>query len=147
MTKSFLRRANKKLEAELVNAKQAARAAAQHIEELEHQIMLNIRDIRLYVQCIHGMINHGSPCEYCEDRDECEINGKNIDAGCDEWMLTLWRPGEEVKDWQEQVMAGNKQTELFAEGGPEDGHQEKDGTDNPEGADVPGGQATDVEGV
>ena len=40
------------------------------------------------------MINHKSPCEYCEDRDECEINGTDITIGCDEWMLKLWRPGE-----------------------------------------------------
>ena len=119
-----------------MNAKQAARAAAQHIEELEHQIMLNIRDIRLYVQCIHGMINHGSPCEYCEDRDECEINGKNIDAGCDDWMLKLWKPGETVKNWQEQVMAGKKQVGLFAEGGPADGHQEGNGADRTAGENV-----------
>ena len=99
-----------------MNAKQSAKAAAKRISELEHQIMLNIRDIRLYVQTIHSMINHGSPCEYCEDRDECEINGKNIDTGCDDWMLKLWHPGEEVKDWQKAVLAGQKQTELFTEG-------------------------------
>ena len=67
-----------------MNAKQSLKAAAKRCEDLEHQIMLNIRDIRLYVQCIHSMINHGSPCEFCEDKDECEINGKNTDAGCDE---------------------------------------------------------------
>lgn len=129
-----------------MNAKQSLKLAAKRIEDMEHQIMLNIRDIRLYVQCIHSIINHGSPCDYCEDHDECEIAGKNVDAGCDDWMLKLWNPGEEVKDWQRMVMAG-KQTELFAEGGGADGHQENDGTDNPEGADVPGGKATDVEGV
>lgn len=109
----------------------------QRIPELEHQIMLNIRDIRLYVQCIRSMINHGSPCEYCEDHDECEIAGKDVSLGCDEWMLKLWKPDEEVKDWQAQVMAGKKQTVLFEEG-TSDGHQESDGADHPEGNAVPG---------
>lgn len=130
-----------------MNARQSLKAAARRCEDMEHQIMLNIRDIRLYVQCIHSMINHGSPCEFCEDRDECEINGKNTDAGCDEWMLKLWKPNEEVKDWQKAVLAGRKQVELFAEGGPEDGHQEIDGLDRPAGDDVPGGQDIVLDGA
>ena len=123
-----------------MNAKQSLKAAAKRCEEMEHQIMLNIRDIRLYVECIRGMINHKSPCEYCEDRDECEINGKDISMGCDDWMLKLWRTNEVVKDWQREVMAGKKQVELFAEGGPENGHQDGDGTDSSTGNNVPGGQ-------
>ena len=78
-----------------MNGRQAAKRAAERIEELEHHVRLDIRDIKLYVACIRDMINHKSPCAYCEDHDECEINGKDISIGCDEWMLKLWTPGEE----------------------------------------------------
>ena len=122
-----------------MNAKQSLKFAAKRIEDMEHQIMLNIRDIRLYVQCILSMINHGSPCEYCEDRDECEINGRDISIGCDEWMLKLWSPGEEVRDWQRAILAGKKQNELFGEAPEADGYTEDDGADHTEGTCVPGG--------
>ena len=129
-----------------MNKRQAGNIALARVPELEHQIMLNVRDIRLYVKCIHSMINHGSPCEFCEDRDECEINGKDISMGCDDWMLKLWRTNEEVKDWQQAIMAGKKQTELFAEEVPEDGYQESDGSDSPEGNTVPCGDDPVLDG-
>lgn len=77
-----------------MNGKQAARLAAKRIEELEHYIKLNVRDIKLYVQCINHMINHGSPCDYCEDNEECKAEGKDMTIGCDDWMLKLWRKDE-----------------------------------------------------
>lgn len=97
-----------------MNAKQAARAAARHIEELEHQVRLNVRDIKLYVQCIQHMIQHGSPCDYCEDRDECQADGKNVDTGCDDWMLKLWKVEEALPEQPER--------EIDIKAGEEDCH-------------------------
>jgi len=87
-----------------MNGKQAARLAAKRIEELEHYVRLNVRDIKLYVQCVQHMIQHGSPCDYCEDRDECLADGKNVDTGCDDWMLRLWRIDEELPEQPEREL-------------------------------------------
>jgi hypothetical protein len=77
-----------------MNGRQAAKAAAKKIEELEWYRDLCIRDIKLYNECISGMIQHRSPCEWCNDLDECREAGKDVTLGCDEWMIKLWRPEE-----------------------------------------------------
>lgn len=61
--------------------------AAKRIEDLEMTCLMATRDIRLYNKCIVDMINHGSPCEYCEDFKECHEAGKDTTIGCDEWIL------------------------------------------------------------
>jgi len=70
-----------------MNGRQAARAAAARIAELEYANGRYSADVREYNQCILHMISHGSPCDYCQDRDECREAGKDMTIGCDEWML------------------------------------------------------------
>lgn len=77
-----------------MNWKQAAKSAGKVIETLEETIKqnrvtmaFNKLDIQDYNKCIQHMINHGSPCEYCEDLEECKKAGKDVTIGCDEWML------------------------------------------------------------
>lgn len=70
-----------------MNARQAAKEASKRIEELERVNRLYAADVRDYNACISHMINHGSPCDYCEDRPECLSEGKNLTIGCDEWIL------------------------------------------------------------
>jgi hypothetical protein len=96
MTRSFWKRKVKDMEVELMNARQAARAAATRIEELEHYQRMATHDIRQYNKVIMHMIQHGSPCDYCNDLEECREAGKDVSIGCDMWMLRFADP-EAVK--------------------------------------------------
>lgn len=71
-----------------MNARQAARAAAKRIEELEYSGARAAADIKRYNQCIDHMIQHGSPCDFCEDLQECKEAGRDVQIGCDQWMLS-----------------------------------------------------------
>lgn len=70
-----------------MNSRQAAKAAARKIEEMTVTMAFNRADIRDYNKCILHMIKHGSPCDYCEDLVECQEAGKDVQIGCDDWML------------------------------------------------------------
>lgn len=69
-----------------MNGRQAARAAAQRIEELEHIVRLNTADIQAYNQVILGQIKGESPCGLCNDREECQREEKD-GKGCEDWLL------------------------------------------------------------
>ena len=98
-----------------MNSRQAAKAAAARIEELERIIELNKRDIQLYNKCILAMINHQSPCDYCHDHDECQESGRDLTIGCEDWLLAFGKEPA-VAQWQKDVMDG-KETGLFGAGG------------------------------
>ena len=81
-----------------MNAKQAAKLAAKKIEELEDYNRRCVRDIRAYNAVILTMIDGGSPCDLCEDREECNRETKG-GKGCMEWWLTNNLPeAEEGED-------------------------------------------------
>lgn len=71
-----------------MNKRQALKAAAQHIEELEDFNRRATADIKAYNQCIDGMIAGKSPCEWCEENrtGECENENKG-GKGCVDWWL------------------------------------------------------------
>ena len=73
-----------------MNGRQAAREAAKKNAELERTIMHDVIDIRLYNQCIIDMINHKSPCNYCNDFEECQKEGKDVSIGCEDWVLRVY---------------------------------------------------------
>ena len=72
-----------------MNGRQAAKRAAERIEELEYFNLRCTQDIKGYVACINHMIHGGSPCEFCEDMSECQLKAKDEGKGCDEWMLAF----------------------------------------------------------
>lgn len=70
-----------------MNAKQAARAAAKRIEDMELTLARATADIKRYNQCIDSMIEGGSPCDWCDDLNECQLEAKG--KGCELWLLSF----------------------------------------------------------
>ena len=71
-----------------MNKRQALKAAAAHIVELEDWNRRATADIKAYNKCIDGMIAGQSPCDWCEENrsGECENPDKG-GKGCAEWWL------------------------------------------------------------
>jgi len=69
-----------------MNAKQSLRAAASRILELEDFNRRCSADIRAYVSCIHHLLDGESPCPFCEEENECQLEAKG-GKGCHEWWL------------------------------------------------------------
>lgn len=86
-----------------MNARQAAKAAAKRIEELEHYNAKCKADITAYNHIITGLIAGDlNPCDWCEENADCErpVKGK----GCSEWWLTFTFPDvKEEEDDSEGV--------------------------------------------
>jgi len=74
-----------------MNARQAAKAAAKKIEELEDYNQRSSADNKAYVQTIHSIIEGKSPCEMCEEHrlGECEHPDCYMGKGCSEWWLRM----------------------------------------------------------
>lgn len=69
-----------------MNARQAARAAAERIVELEGVVARQAADIKDYNRIIVDMISGASPCTDCEEYEECQLDAK-AGKGCSEWWL------------------------------------------------------------
>ena len=84
-----------------MNGRQAAKAAAKRIEELEYVVKMQIADIKDYNACIVGHIEGESVCKWCEEAPECQRDVKDK-GGCSEWWL---RYRKEAADASEGVPA------------------------------------------
>lgn len=71
-----------------MNMKQSLRAAEKHIEDLTHSNARYRNDVIAYNECITAMIEGKSPCGWCEDHEECQLQAKD-GTGCGEWMLAM----------------------------------------------------------
>ena len=71
-----------------MNGRQAAKAAAQRIQELEIVNAMQVRDIQDYNAAIMDVIAGKSLCNWCENNrlDECDRESRGS-AGCSEWWL------------------------------------------------------------
>lgn len=74
-----------------MNARQAAKAAAEHIEQLENFNRRAVQEIRGLNAVIDSVIaGEKSFCDWCQERDECDRAEKG--TGCKEWWLTMTLP-------------------------------------------------------
>lgn len=80
-----------------MNSRQAAKAAAKRIEELEAMVAGQTQDIKDLYAAIHDHISGESLCLWCEEYPECNLNAK-MGAGCPEWWLR-YRKGPEGGKW------------------------------------------------
>ena len=69
-----------------MNAKQALKKVVQRNADLEDYNRRASADIKAYNECIDTMIAGGSPCPWCMEYDECQLEAKN-GKGCSEWWL------------------------------------------------------------
>lgn len=88
-----------------MNGRQAARAAAKKIEEMNVTLGFNRLDIVDYNKCILHMIGGGSPCDFCEDIEECQLEEKGK-KGCGEWMLRRQITPLDVNEGDEDASKG-----------------------------------------
>lgn len=77
-----------------MNGRQAAKAAAKKIEEMEHYNARCKTDITHYNVVIQALIAGESPCPWCEDYKECQLTAKDV-KGCEHWWLAYDLPEKE----------------------------------------------------
>ena len=99
-----------------MNGKQAEKAAAKRIEEMEHTIAQYKQDVKDYNAVIEDMISGKSPCSWCEENrlDEC-TNPARGNLGCDGWWLRyrINEPEGGELDGEEGKAAGTDINPIF----------------------------------
>ena len=98
-----------------MNARQAAKAASERIKELEKMIAQYKADVQDYYKVIEDQIDGKSPCPWCEDYAECQLDAKD-GFGCHEWLLRFRKPGaqpEGGEDDAEGKAEGELQHSIF----------------------------------
>ena len=87
-----------------MNAKQALKAVSQRLSEVEIVLARAQSDINQYNLCIDSMISGGSPCEYCEEEEACQLQAKTDGKGCAQWWLKYQREEEPTGSESERIL-------------------------------------------
>ena len=82
------------LEKEIMNARQALKAARKRIEELEHFNRSARATIVSLYRALDAVFSGGNVCEQCEDCEECQLEAKNEGKGCPEWSHKTPNPSD-----------------------------------------------------
>lgn len=90
-----------------MNARQALRAVSERLRDIEIVLAGAQNDIRRYNECIDSMIQGGSPCEYCEEEEACQLQAKG-GKGCAQWWLKYQR---------EEAVTGGESERVFPASG------------------------------
>ena len=69
-----------------MNARQALKKVVERNTDLEDYNRRCSADIKAYNECIDTMIAGGSPCPWCMEYPECQLEAKD-GKGCSEWWL------------------------------------------------------------
>lgn len=122
-----------------MNARQAAKAAAKRIEELEALVAGQTQDIKDLYAAIHDHISGESLCLWCEEYPVCHLKAKNT-ASCTEWWLR-YRKGSEGGKWP--IVGpenGIDESEMISEGSDEGKIVLSDGADSGKGTETDSGK-------
>ena len=63
-------------------------------DQLTKLLNIHVKEIDLLQECMEKMIAGGSPCEYCEDFSECQMEDKS--RGCKMWWLRYLTKEERI---------------------------------------------------
>lgn len=73
-----------------MNAKQSLKKAAARIEELEDFNRRAVAEIRGLNMVIDSVIaGEKTYCDYCEEKNECQLKARETGKGCQDWWLMM----------------------------------------------------------
>ena len=81
-----------------MNSRQAAKAAAKRIKELEWFNRKSAATVKGLYQALDAVFSGEGICQRCEDYDECEKEAKEEGKWCEDWTLKdpgpddVWEP-------------------------------------------------------
>lgn len=76
-----------------MNAKQSLKKAAARIEELEdfnRRAVAEIRGLNMVIDSV--IVGEKTYCDYCEEKNECQLKARETGKGCQDWWLMMKLP-------------------------------------------------------